>query len=347
LSEKKDVAFRLAEYGEQEAIIAFINDNFDWKLPLINRPEWFSYYYCGERLRFALAERDGRLLAAAGYILASHSAMPDIWVSVWVAVRGENGVGLELMAALPGLLHARIVACNNIRANTAPLYRFLGWEAGRVSHYYRLAPRACAAEYRLCRPAVPAGADPAAYRPPILPVGGDLVLDRVANVTRLEGLGLPPTAHTPFKDMAYLCKRYFTFPHLHYDVWGTYADGRLLAYLVTRTVASGAHGDIPVLRIVDFIGEDAVLPRLGRAIDGLLADCGAEYAECYCAGVPAGIFAAAGFSERRENDGTVIPNYLTPPLYENTEYYYFTSRPESFVLFRADGDQDRPNLPAE
>ena len=56
--------------------------------------------------------------------------------------------------------------------------------------------------------------------------------------------------------------------------------------------------------------------------------------------------AAAGFSERREGDGTVIPNYLTPPLRENTEYYYFTNRPEGFVLFKADGDQDRPNLPA-
>ena len=47
---------------------------------------------------------------------------------------------------------------------------------------------------------------------------------------------------------------------------------------------------------------------------------------------------------RLEGDGSVIPNYLTPPLLENTEYYYFTNKPENFVLFKADGDQDRPNL---
>ena len=57
--------------------------------------------------------------------------------------------------------------------------------------------------------------------------------------------------------------------------------------------------------------------------------------------------AAAGLSQRQEGDGTVIPNYLDPPVQENTEYYYFTNRPEGFVLFRADGDQDRPNLPAD
>lgn len=53
---------------------------------------------------------------------------------------------------------------------------------------------------------------------------------------------------------------------------------------------------------------------------------------------------AAGFTERVEGDGCIIPNYLTPPVHENTEYYYFTNKPENFVLFKADGDQDRPNL---
>ncbi len=61
-------------------------------------------------------------------------------------------------------------------------------------------------------------------------------------------------------------------------------------------------------------------------------------------GIPSEVWQAAGFTERLEGDGSVIPNYLTPPLLENTEYYYFTNKPENFVLFKADGDQDRPNL---
>ena len=69
--------------------------------------------------------------------------------------------------------------------------------------------------------------------------------------------------------------------------------------------------------------------------------------DCYNAGIAPEVWAAAGFCERREGDGTVIPNYLTPPLRENTEYYYFTNQPEQFVLFKADGDQDRPNLPCD
>ena len=34
----------------------------------------------------------------------------------------------------------------------------------------------------------------------------------------------------------------------------------------------------------------------------------------------------------------------TPPLYENTDYYFFTSALANFTMFKADGDQDKPNL---
>ena len=123
--------------------------------------------------------------------------------------------------------------------------------------------------------------------------------------------------------------------------------GRPQAYVVTRLVTAEETGCVPVIRLVDYIGPDEVLPTLGRALDAILRAAGAEYMDCYNAGIPAEIWRAAGFCERRPGDGTVIPNYLTPPLRENTEYYYFTNKPEGFVIFKADGDQDRPNLPAD
>jgi hypothetical protein len=76
----------------------------------------------------------------------------------------------------------------------------------------------------------------------------------------------------------------------------------------------------------------------------LMAKGAAEYADCYCAGVAPDLMRKAGFAERREGDPNIIPNYLSPPVYENTEYFYFTSRAEGFTLFKADGDQDRPRI---
>ena len=47
MPKKKNTApltFRLAEYSERDKLIDFINANFDWKLPLVNRREFFEYY---------------------------------------------------------------------------------------------------------------------------------------------------------------------------------------------------------------------------------------------------------------------------------------------------------------
>lgn len=329
-----EAVFRLARPGEDEPIRAFIRRYFDMRLPLIELPAMYRYYYQAggpdRAPRFAVAEQDGRLLSAAGYLPAGRAPGADLWVSVWVAAPGHNGVGLELMEALPRLTGARVVACNNIRPETMAFYRFLGWHAERLRHYYR--PGACGAPL-LLQNALPA-----------LPVRPDLALERVPDAAALAALGLPPTPHTPRKDLWYLAHRYFENPWFRYDVWAAREGGRLLGYAVTRTVPVTDTGCVPVVRLVDWLGEDRVLARLGGALDGILRAAGAEYMDCYNAGVPPEVWRAAGFHERREGDGAVVPNYLAPPLHENTEYYYFTSAPEDFVMFKADGDQDRPNL---
>ena len=192
-----EVTFRLARLGEDQAIIDFINANFDMRLPLINRPELYHHYYAGRGgvPQFAVAEDDGEYVSAAGYILANTNRRPDVWVSVWVAVKGRNGVGLELMNALPDLLHANVLACNNIRPNTCTFYQFLGWKAERLPHYYRLGRRK---DYQLAKP----------LRYILPPVQRDLGLEKVEDAADLIPLGMPATPHTPVKDTGYLRRRY-------------------------------------------------------------------------------------------------------------------------------------------
>ena len=226
-----EVTFRLARLGEDAAIIDFINRHFDMRLPLVNRPEFYHYYYAGRGgvPQFAVAEQDGCYLSAAGYILANTGARPDVWVSVWVAVKGHNGVGLELMNALPGLTHARVLACNNIRAATCAMYRFLGWKAERMGHYYRLADLPA---YQLAQPGPKT----------ILPVTGARVLKHVDSAADLIPLGMPKTNHTPRKDMWYMMRRYFHFPHFRYDVWAVCSSRRTKASTLSRSDRSTSKG---------------------------------------------------------------------------------------------------------
>ena len=49
-----DVVFRHAAAGEERAVIDFINQNFDMRLPLINRPEFYRHYYARAACRSLL-----------------------------------------------------------------------------------------------------------------------------------------------------------------------------------------------------------------------------------------------------------------------------------------------------
>ena len=319
-----DFSFRLARRQDKSAIVAFLDQHWGSRHPLVHVDDFFTYYYeDGDRLQFALCEDGGRIVALAGYIRANRSDAPDIWISIWCADPSARGAGMQLLEVLPRLCGARIAACNNIRPKVAALYRFLGYDAQRLPHYYRLADRD---EYAVAR----------IVQKNILPVGDGPALARVESAEHLAEIYVPHPELRPFKDLWYLSRRYFAYPRQHYDVW--HLNGALL---VTRTVPVNGTA---VLRVVDYVGEPHRFPDFGPGLQKWMTQTGAEYADCYCAGISAAQMAAAGFCERLENDVNILPNYLTPPLYENTEYYYSTTQPEHFLLFKADGDQDRPNL---
>lgn len=329
-----DFTFRLAAGDDRPAIIHFMNTHWGEKHPAINLPDFFDFYYQNPdgSLRFALAETGGEMAALAGFIPANQNPVPDIWVSLWIADKRHKGIGLELMAALPKLTGCRTLACNNIRPETRPFYEFLGYTTGRVGHFYRLAEKAA---YAIAQPA----------HTHILPAGGSARL--IALPTEADFLAsgfIPPKNANPYKDNGYIARRYYHFPRQIYNVWGAYLPGQNApaALLVTRTTPALGSA---ALRIVDYVGTAEILPELGDAINTLLKAEDAEYADLYCAGIPPEILQKAGFHERSETDSTIIPNYLTPPALKNIEYYYFTNQPQNFTLFRADGDQDRPNTP--
>ncbi len=322
-------SFSLAGKSDKARIVAFLDANWGEKHPLVHLDDFFCYYYeNGERLQFALCEENGAIVALAGYILANKSETPDIWVSIWCAAKGQNGAGLELMSALPDMTHARVMACNNIREKTTVFYTFLGYTAARLSHFYRLAAQDTYAVAHI--------ADKT-----ILPVPKGDALRRIESAAQLQQDYLPDSTLCPYKDLWYLSRRYFAYPRQSYAVWARYESGRAAQLLVTRTVnVNGTN----VLRIVDYIGNPADFYSLGFGINSLMQAEHAEYADCYCHGISAQCMAKAGFCERARDSANILPNYLSPVLYENTEYFFFTTHDTAFTMFKADGDQDRPNI---
>lgn len=334
---KQELVFRLAEKRDKPALLSFMDANWGEKHPLLHDEKFFHFYYeSGHGLNFALAEApDGDIKAAAGFI-SCNQAGSDIWISLWCSKKekGAQGAGLQLMGRMAQLTGAKHISCNNIRPETIPFYEFLGYTAGRVGHYYRMNPALLPEACRLAVSPLP---------PP--PVSGGIILTPCKTQAQLKCF-TPPEGLRPHKDFWYLQRRYFAYPYENgYSVYlGCRAHaGQPSVLLVMQKVAVPAAGTC-VLRVVDYIGEIKDFSLLGEAFDALLQENCAEYLDCYAYGMPDEILLQAGLCARKEHSDTVIPNYLTPLRRENTEYYCFTSNPQGFLLFKADGDQNRPFL---
>ena len=313
--------------AEKQLILDFLNEHWGSKHPLVNHEVLFNYYFLdGEMTNFYVLEDGDGIAAICGYINCSSEENSDIWISIWCAKKGKNGLGLALMGAMKELTGANVMACNNIRANTMPFYTFLGYHPDKMNHYYRLADKA---EYKM-----------AVVNEKIIPASEKISgvwLEEMKDIAQVEATFEIPAQCRPHKDYWYIDKRYFKYPHYEYKVYAVHSGDSVSALVVFRVNESD---EGYVLRLVDYIGAKENFRLLSGFVDELMAQFDCEYCDMYSWGVDG---EDAGFV-LRVADENIIPNYLNSLLQKNIDYYFFTSSTENFMMFKADGDQDRMNL---
>ena len=313
--------------AEKQLILDFLNEHWGSKHPLVNNEVLFNYYFLdGEMTNFYVLEDGDGVAAICGYINCSSEENCDIWISIWCAKKGKNGLGLALMGAMKELTGANVMACNNIRANTMPFYTFLGYHPDKMNHYYRLADKA---EYKM-----------AVVNEKVIPASEKISgvwLEEMKDIAQVEAIFAIPAQCRPHKDYWYINKRYFEYPHYEYKVYAVHIGDSVPALVMFRVNESD---EGYVLRLVDYIGAKEDFRLLSGFIDELMAEFDCEYCDMYSWGVDG---EDAGFV-LRVADENIIPNYLNTLLQKNIDYYFFTSSTENFMMFKADGDQDRMNL---
>ncbi|MEG1896063.1 MAG: hypothetical protein RR162_07450, partial [Oscillospiraceae bacterium] len=191
---------------EKPRIVAFLNENWGDNHPLVNNDAFFNYYYLDvENINFYYLEDNGEIAAICGYIKCSQQPNSDIWVSIWCAKKGKNGLGLSLMGAMQQLTGAKIMSCNNIRENTMAFYTFLGYFPNKMAHYYRLRDLN---KYNIPQVALKV----------ILPSqkAENVTLTQFHNITEIENFFFLDASAKPYKDYWYIDKRYFKNPYYSY-----------------------------------------------------------------------------------------------------------------------------------
>ncbi len=324
---------RPLEQQELSQLREFCEKNWGEKHPLIHHAPMFDYYYRrGGRINFLAAreEATGELLSVGGFIPASSGPGPDVFNSFLLSKKGGPlGLSLRVLEGIRELTRCRTLCCNNIRPRVAPLYNFLGCHTGWMTQFYRINPEIT------CRRLSVVG-------DPSLPPAGEGAL--ALPVEREEQLELFPfesfRAQRPYKDRDYVRWRYLENPWLRYRLALMSDREGCFGIVVHRTIQ---HGGARVMRVVDYLGDREKLPLCGGYLDREMLEERAEFCDIYSFGLPEELMLRAGFLPRR-GEGNILPNYLEPPLMENTDFMIQTSCLEGFAMFKADGDQDRPRV---
>lgn len=329
----------LARHEDQNAIMQFISKEWKKNHILALDKEFFLYQYATNEnhLNFVIAKNieTQEIDCVLGFIPSSND-MQSIWLALWKS-RSDVPVpnlGISCLKYLIEYFNVQFLSCNGINEKVKVIYKFLGYHVAEMKHYYLPNPQI--SEFKL------------AYFEEVPPISAaklnkNTSLVGITDINQFKTLIDSNIFHQtkPNKDISYFQWRYFEHPIFQYELFAIESFKKISCIFVLREVT---HGEAKVLRIVDIIGDESEMEKVGIKIIDMLISRGGEYIDCLAFGLKLNSMEKAGFTLKSSQTKTVIPEYFSPFERKNIKTYMFTNTLDNFRMFKADGDQDRPNI---
>lgn len=323
------------EYG---LLVEFLKNYWKSNHSLVKSKQLMDFQHLdGDYYTFYAAIEDGKIYSLQGFIKSSIyddtlKDEPDCWGAIWKTIpdakKGELGLltreaiyEKEMKCSMCGIaLSAISKKINKLTGNT------MGY-----MHQYYIANRSLS-EFK---------------------IGVNLKVDRnihemqigwhIEQNIHLDKVGEPSITYRPKKTLKYFINKYLYHPIYKYVFWGIYHNDELVSiWVVRRIVVDGTS----VFRIVDVLGRIDNVPDLTENLQEILRTESCEYVDFLNYGINPEVFSTMGFVELNYEDGsTILPNYFEPFEQKNVILdVAFKSNYNEYVVFKADGDQDRPNI---
>jgi len=286
---------------------------------------------------FVVARVDGACAGILGYIptrrfdpaLAGDNV---VWLTTWKVREdaGVAGLGLAMLHRLTAIEPHVAIGASGFNVATRPIYDALGFAVGELEHYARANPGR--REFALASFSEQRGRRSSST--------SAIATRALSTAADFERAGEIATG-VPRKTARYFHARYACHPLYSYRVLAIEDGGRTVALLATRIAEHAGHR---ALRIVDFAGAPEAIAALGGIVDALLEETGAEYADVYHAGLDPSLFARAGFTRVDPDGADVVPDHFEPFERRNVRLWFAIKGRTGAVVFKGDGDQDRPNI---
>jgi hypothetical protein len=325
---------RYATKHDINDIKEFINQNWKNNHILVREEELFVWQYTSDKLDYIIAtDSDNNIQGMLGFISYDDSPERDIATSMWKANPGTGFLGIKILMYLMENEKYRVLFSPGINMRTCGgIYKRMGILTGQMNHWYRLNS---VNEYNIAKITD-------CYIPdvPLSDVVKFAKYDDFIDFEKdFEHEKYVSRETVPYKSRIYIERRYFNHPLYKYMIYGIKVDGiNTSAVIVLRVQECNDH---KVIRFVDCIGSLDALSYVTSFLDSLMDKENAEYIDMYEKGVSKKLLQKAGWRLVSDTNN-IIPNYFSPYEQSNVEINYCTTD-NRVILFRGDGDQDRPN----
>ena len=336
--------FRMATVNDVDAIMSFIHDEWGESHILAHNKELFLWQYGAseygdnEKINVVLMteKNNGDIVGMIGFVPYSQD-VNNLHISTAITKIKSRHVmpmaGIELMKRQNILVGEEANFASGTNPDTImPIFeKVFHHRVGIMQQYYILNPMV--EKFRVAKP------DKEEYDDSFVPYSYSLqeIFD-IRDIERHFDIN-KVNAHMSIKSKEYINKRFFCHPIYSYRKW--FIQNSLnenLGVIFGREIIVD---ECKVLRLVDYRGDLEHLEKIGSAIRDLMELEGYEYIDLMVSDLSGYKLKEAGFNLLDPNGKTIIPHYFEPFVQENIKNHYQTNY--DIVIFKADGDQDRPN----
>ncbi len=334
---------RFAHWDEIPAVMAFWGQHWVKDHVMSNDQELVEWQHGEEKhANFVIACNDrNEILGFLGFIPTSHFD-PNLQADEVLALAGWRvrddapaGIGIALLGFLRREIKHRAIAILGLNDEVRQLYERLGFTTGELTHYVMVNPEL--KKHTIANfPNPPASINLKSSSTRLKHIRPDELTDLEKKIT-------PPGSHLPRKSLAYIAQRYVAHPRYTYELFSVEKENDPVGVIIVRQVeASGAHA----LRIIDCVGPVDLLHGCGPSLMDILKTAGAEYIDLQALGLDDTTLEQEGLRRIDQIPGAVVPNLFEPFVPENRPipYALFSHDERPLLLFKGDGDQDRPNM---
>lgn len=259
----------------------------------------------------------------------------EVWPCIWKSrdYIPVKGLGVSLYHYLKENIQIETISILGISEIALSIYKHWNFSTGKMEHFFL--PNFAKKDFHILKgkfiPSTPERKDSMK-----LEEMGQTEFEKLDEMDLLNSMNR-------YKSKKYYINRFFKHPMYEYRFLAIKEEDSTKLVLTARVCTVN---EFSCLRIVDCIGDISVLKNVTHALQKYMENEDLEYIDFIEVGLDEESLIHAGFINRKQTDA-IVPNYFEPFLQENIDldYAYKTVLEEkNAIFFKADADQDRPNM---